>query len=102
MNDGLKDRDRERIFAVLSQFPKVTQATLFGSRAIGTFRPASDIDLVLDGAEITLADIIAMKAKLSELNLAVDIDLIAHASISNSALREHIENCGIPWYRRKD
>ncbi|MBT8778490.1 nucleotidyltransferase domain-containing protein [Akkermansia muciniphila] len=38
---------RSGIREVLSQAPQVRKAVLFGSRALGTWKPASDIDLAL-------------------------------------------------------
>lgn len=47
LGDGLTARVRSGIREVLSQSPQIRKAVLFGSRALGTWEPASDIDLVL-------------------------------------------------------
>jgi predicted nucleotidyltransferase len=41
----LSEREVGLIRGVLSRHPEVTGALLFGSRAKGTARPASDVDL---------------------------------------------------------
>lgn len=61
MNDGLTDEDREGIQSVLATCPKVQKAILFGSRAMGTFRSASDVDIALEGEGLTL--LICFKSK---------------------------------------
>ena len=44
MNDGLTDAQRHMIAGVLSSCPAVQKAILFGSRAMGNYKPASDIE----------------------------------------------------------
>lgn len=45
LSDGLTAKVRSGIREVFSQIPQIRKAVLFGSRAMGTWRPASDIDL---------------------------------------------------------
>ena len=49
MNYGLSDATVEKIQTVLAGFPQVEKALLYGSRAKGSFKPGSDIDLTLIG-----------------------------------------------------
>ncbi len=100
MTDGLTEKYRAGIRAVLAASPKICRAVLFGSRAIGTFRPASDIDLALEGEEIRLSDLVAIKAKLAELNLPVEVDLVVRAQIKNPELENHIQTFGQEWFRK--
>jgi len=46
---GLSRQVLERIQDVLAHFPEVRRAVLFGSRAKGTAKQGSDIDLALYG-----------------------------------------------------
>ena len=41
MNDGLTQNQRTMIAAVLAACPSVEEAVLFGSRAMGNYKPAS-------------------------------------------------------------
>lgn len=45
MTDGLKVKYRAAIISILSANERVERAVLFGSRAMETFTPASDIDI---------------------------------------------------------
>ncbi|MEZ4651196.1 MAG: nucleotidyltransferase domain-containing protein [Candidatus Eisenbacteria bacterium] len=82
------------IRSVLSRHPKVTGAILFGSRAKGTARPASDVDLALEGVETPLAAE-AIAAELEELPLPYHFDVQALSAIRHTPLREHIERVGV-------
>src|SRR5436853_1931901 len=101
MNDGLRNEARGRIHEVLRRFPKVERGVLFGSRAMGVFRPSSDIDLALEGTAIGLPDLVAIMAEIEKLNLPVDIDLVIRHRIKNPAVEEHIRRHGMEWYRRE-
>ena len=100
MTDGLKDKDRSGIRAVLAASPKVRRAVLFGSRALETFRGASDVDLALEGTDIRLQDLLAIQAQIAKLNLPVEVDLVVRATISNPELEKHIKAYGREWYRK--
>jgi type I restriction enzyme S subunit len=100
MTDGLTEKDRSGLRAVLEASPKVRRVLLFGSRAMGTFRGASDVDLALEGEDLRLTDLAAIKAKIAELNLPVEVDLVVRAKIKNPQLEEHIKTHGHEWYRQ--
>ena len=46
---GLSGETIEKINNVLRNHPAIQKAMLYGSRALGTYRPNSDIDLTLVG-----------------------------------------------------
>ncbi len=47
MVGGLTQRDAEIIKEVLQGFPELKDVRVFGSRALGTYKPGSDLDLVI-------------------------------------------------------
>ena len=47
---GLSDRTLQKIYVVFKQYPQIEKAILYSSRAIGTYRNGSDIDLTLHSA----------------------------------------------------
>jgi predicted nucleotidyltransferase len=49
MKFGLSNKQLEEIISVIQQYPEVEEAVLFGSRAINTFKEASDVDIALKG-----------------------------------------------------
>ncbi len=54
---GLPEAAIVAIQQVLASHPEVEAAILYGSRALGRHRPASDIDLTLIGPAIGAADL---------------------------------------------
>ena len=73
---GLSQETVGIICATLAGFPQVESATLFGSRAKGNFRPGSDIDLALKGAELDWRTIGRIYDALDDLPLPYRFSLI--------------------------
>ena len=79
---GLHDAALAAIRQVLSSHPEMEAAILYGSRALGRHRPASDIDLTLIGSTISAATLARIDADLDDLLLPWIIDLSAYSAIS--------------------
>ncbi len=101
MKIELKPEYRRRIIEILASNPRVERVVLFGSRARGDARPASDVDLALYGKDLTLADLAALQAELEETDIPQRIDLVLAEAIDNPSLRDRIETEGVEWFRRK-
>ena len=100
LNDGLTAKVRSGIREVLSEIPQIRKAVLFGSRSMGTWRPASDIDLALEGENLDMSLLLTLKARLADLNLPVEVDLIIRDRITNIDLERHIQAYGREWFSR--
>ena len=98
MNHGLSSDTVARIRGVFARFPSVKKAVLYGSRAKGTFRPGSDIDLTLLGDNLTSAELGAIADELDDLLLPYQIDLSIFHLLEHEDLREHIERVGQVFY----
>lgn len=99
---GLPVAAIEALRNVLRQYPKVTQATVYGSRAKGNFRPGSDLDLCLDGPELAYSDVMRISTALDDLMLPWKMDLSLLSHINNPELLEHISRVGKPLWVRSD
>lgn len=98
---GLKPAEWESVRATLAQFPEILTAKIFGSRAMGNFKPGSDVDIALFGTS-ALECVTRVSAILNqELPLPYRFDIIDYASISNTALRAHIDTLGVECYRKR-
>ena len=97
---GLTDTQLEQIQRVLATIPRVEQAVLFGSRAKGTFKPGSDIDLALKGNDIPFSDLLLADNALDDLDFPYFFDLVLYRHINEPALREHIDRVGMTVYSR--
>ena len=100
MKYGLKDDTVDQIKATLTSFEEVERAIIYGSRAKGTFKPASDIDLTLEGTNLTLDLLNAIAWKLDDLLLPYTFDLSIKSHIANKELLDHIERVGIVFYEK--
>ena len=90
----LYGRETALICDVLRRHPKVSAAVLYGSRAKGTQRPESDIDLAIDG-EVDDLQASAIAAEMDDLPLPHRFDVKAYPSIQSDALRDDIRAAGI-------
>ena len=95
---GLSERTIERIRAVFARHPVVETAVLYGSRANGTHKPGSDIDLTLYGEGISQKEMDRILNELEELDLPYSIDLSVFSRLTHAQLREHIERVGVVFY----
>lgn len=100
MDYGLPPAAIVRIREVFARFPEVDKAVLYGSRAMGTYKNGSDIDLTLHG-ELSLPHLAAVASELDDLLLPYTIDLSLFALLNNADLREHIGRVGKVFYERK-
>lgn len=100
---GLRDALWQRITAALLRHPGVEAVVLFGSRAKGTHRPGSDIDLAVQGPTLTVADELTLKGWLDDLDLPWFFDLVRYDDLAHAPdLRAHIARVGQVLARRGD
>ncbi|PXF56960.1 MAG: hypothetical protein C4B58_11520 [Deltaproteobacteria bacterium] len=100
MTDGLKNKYRKAIIEILSANERVEKVVLFGSRAMGTFTPTSDVDIALFGDQLTMTDQAKLAEAIDELSIPQRVDILLYKSIKNEKLIEHIKRHGVEWYRR--
>jgi predicted nucleotidyltransferase len=80
----------------------VLHADIYGSRAKGSFRPGSDIDLSLFGEALTAQDLLQIDREIDALDLPYKVDLSLFAEIDDPALRAHITRVGQVLYQRTE
>jgi uncharacterized protein len=86
--------------SILAQHPLVESALLYGSRAKGTERTGSDIDLALVGDSLQLDDLFRIENDLDDLMLPYRLDIALLHQINNRDLQEHITRVGVRLYER--
>ncbi|MDP1548136.1 MAG: nucleotidyltransferase domain-containing protein [Anaerolineales bacterium] len=103
MKYGLPQFTVQNICVVLSRFPQVEKATLYGSRAKGNYKNGSDIDLTLHGgADLTLNVVYKILNEIEDLLLPYTIDLSIFNHISDPDVVEHIQRVGVTFYNKKE
>ena len=92
---GLLVSDIENVLRILQENRNISKAVLFGSRAIGTQKVGSDIDIAINGVNLTLDDVLEVSIEIEELSLPYKFDLVIYDRIKEKALVEHINRVGI-------
>lgn len=93
---GLSSRDIDEILLFAKRFPEIENIILFGSRAKGTYKPGSDIDLALSGALVSYSIINELAYLLNEEStLPYYFDVLNMSEISSLGLLTHIKECGV-------
>ncbi len=98
---GLPPATVSRIVATLERFPAVERAVLFGSRAKGTHKPGSDIDLALYGDALDWREVGRLADALDDLLLPHRFSLIRHDPALDPEVAAHIARVGIPLFVRE-
>jgi predicted nucleotidyltransferase len=103
MKYGLPQSAVVKICTVLSHYPQVEKAILYGSRAKGNYKNGSDIDLTLRGGkELTLNMLYRIMDELDDLFLPYTIDLSIFNNIHDPDVIEHIQRVGVTFYDRSE
>jgi predicted nucleotidyltransferase len=97
---GLSENVIASISGVLSKYPEIEEAVIYGSRAKGNYRPGSDIDVALKGnISLTLLNRISME--IDDLLLPYTFDLAIYSHIKNDDLLNHIARAGKTLYSKQ-
>lgn len=98
---GLTEKEISDIQAVFSKYPQIEEVLIYGSRAMGNYKPASDIDLTLKGKNIDSTLQTEIEFDLDDLLLPYKFDLSIYDKISNPDFLSHINKVGKEFYKRK-
>lgn len=98
MRFGLKEEDIQAINTILANHQEVEKELLYGSRAKENFKPASDIDLTLQGEAIDRTLLNKISWELDDLLLPYTFDLSIHHHLNDAELLEHINRIGVLFY----
>lgn len=100
MKYGLKHDIWKQILECVEKNERIQEVILYGSRAKGTQKNASDIDLVLKGEHLTTRDLTKLENDLDDLLLPWKFDISVYHNISNPELLDHINRVGITVYKK--
>ena len=99
---GIPQDRLAQICAVFKKHPSIKEVILYGSRAKGTFKNGSDIDLAFKGDQLDLNIINQIDNQIDDLLLPWSFDLSIYSRIENKDLIDHIDRIGIAIYRRNE
>lgn len=98
---GLDEKTINDIIEILKRYEEVESAKIFGSRARGDYRKASDIDIALFGDNLTFSINTKIFYEIDDLYLPYKIDLINFNSIgSENKIKDNILKEGVEFYAK--
>lgn len=97
---GLKDIEIDSVCNLFKKNERIESVVLYGSRAKGSYKPFSDVDITLKGDALTRHDLNNLKLMIDDLLLPYQFDISIFKSLKNVDLIEHINRVGITIYKR--
>lgn len=101
MTFGLRDTDLIYLRGLFDQHPDIDQVWIYGSRAKGTNRPGSDVDLALVGANVTPETVSHVHFVLEEEGpMPFFFDVLHWNRLTNQTLKDEIQRTAQLLYQR--
>ena len=95
---GLSARIRADFIRVFERYPQIERVLIFGSRAKGSAKPGSDIDLAVLAPQMTDAVFAQLWNAIDDLPLVFKVDLIHWDRLANLELKDKIRREGCLFY----
>lgn len=96
---GLSQKSIEEINGCFAKHEGIDLVIVYGSRAIGNYKPGSDIDLAIKG-QLSISELLQLESELDDLLLPYTIDISLIDLINEPALINHVERVGKIFYNR--
>lgn len=97
---GMTDNELELLCSLFARQREIERVILYGSRARGTHKPFSDVDITLLGVSLTRSHLSRLMADIDESSLPYFFDISLFAKLTNPDLIEQIEQTGVVLYQR--
>ena len=95
---ALRDQDLAVLRRTFHRFPCVREVRVFGSRATGQARRASDIDLAISAPHATADEWLELADALEAAPIVYEFDVVRTERAYNPRLMEKIAREGVPIY----
>ena len=92
---ALRNKDLAALRAACRRFPAVQEVRVFGSRATGTARRASDLDLAISAPAASNREWADLCDALENAPLIYELDLVRAELTTNKRLQEKIAREGV-------
>jgi predicted nucleotidyltransferase len=97
---GLSTSTLGKLNSVFAQHNAIDSVVIYGSRAKGTYRAGSDIDLTIKGSEIPFEELMQIEDEIDDLMLPYTVDLSQYRLLENADLIAHIDRVGVEIYTK--
>lgn len=98
---GIYPKSYEKILSILEECTSIDEVVIYGSRAKGTNREGSDIDITLKG-NISPSDMNKLWQQLDDSYIPYKFDISIFKNLKSESLIEHIQRVGKTFYKRKN
>ena len=98
MKYGMLDEELKLMHDIFAQTSTLEKVVLYGSRAKGTNKPFSDVDITLVGDRLSDEELTDVMYRLSESSLPYFCDVSLFKNLNNPALIDHIRRRGKEIY----
>lgn len=99
---ALRDNDLAALRGAFRRFPAVREVRVFGSRATGHARRASDLDLSIFAPDASAMEWADICEALENAPLIYELDLVRPERTTSERLKDKIEREGITIYPEKN
>ena len=97
---GLNQKTINQLNSVFQKYPEIHQVKIYGSRAVGSYRKGSDIDLAFfSESKEDLSS--KLSWDLDDLPTPYLFDVVNYNKLSNNSLKKEIDQCGKILYVKK-
>lgn len=100
MRYGIKEEQWDMLSNIFAKNPKIEKVLLYGSRAKGTYKPFSDVDITLVGDDLSTTDLADTMNAIDDLLLPYMFDISLYHKLKSPELLDHISRKGIVVYNR--
>jgi len=97
---GLRPEILDQLDILFKSYKEIDAVILYGSRAKGTYRPSSDIDITIKGEHFEDSLVGKLAEEIDDLLLPYSFDISSWSQIDNPDLLAHIERVGIIIYQK--
>ncbi len=98
---GLYQESYEKMQRIFQSHPEVLEVKIYGSRAKGTQREGSDVDLaIMNNVGCNL--LFNIKDELEEAPIPYLVDLLVYDELSSDSLKDPIDRVGKVFYKREN
>ena len=96
---GIPEQTQQRLLQLLTAQPQLRAVWLFGSRPMGRNQRGSDIDLCLEGEQLSHGDRLRLMAAVDDLLLPLRVDLVLRHELP-ADLEAHVQRVGRCLWRK--
>ncbi|MGA2298847.1 MAG: nucleotidyltransferase domain-containing protein [FCB group bacterium] len=100
MSFGFTEKQFNIILGIISKYSEIEEAIIFGSRADGTNKEASDVDIAIKCSALGFHIRARLLTDFEESSLPFFFDVVDFNGNRNEKLKGHIDNFGKVFYKK--